>query len=143
MKIDSAPLSVADFKPNSAALTSSPTKVFNSTATLEKSPTVDAQTTPVPKRSPFRAVFSSTFVTIFLAEVGDKTQLSTLLMSAESQAPGVVFLGAATALIATSLIGVILGQWIASKFSPKTVEIAAGVSLLFISGMLLLDIIAA
>lgn len=130
MKLDTVPLSLADFN-------------SKSTATLEKPETVDTQLTPTSKQSSFRAVFSSTFITIFLAELGDKTQLSTLLMSAESQAPEVVFLGAATALIATSLLGVILGQWIASKLAPKTVEIAAGVSLLLISAMLLLDVIAA
>lgn len=129
MKLDSAPLSLADF-------------TTKSTAILEK-PELDAQLTPTTKQSSFRAVFSSTFITIFLAELGDKTQLSTLLMSAESQAPRVVFVGAATALIATSLLGVILGQWIASRLAPKTVEIAAGVSLLLISVMLLLDVIAA
>ncbi|MEM6613363.1 MAG: TMEM165/GDT1 family protein, partial [Cyanobacteria bacterium P01_C01_bin.72] len=41
----------------------------------------------------FWLVFSSTFITIFLAEMGDKTQLVTLLMSAESQAPWTVFIG--------------------------------------------------
>lgn len=130
MKLDSAPPSFADFK-------------TKSTAILEKPEPVDAQLTPTSKQSSFRAVFSSTFITIFLAELGDKTQLSTLLMSAESQAPGVVFVGAATALIATSLLGVILGQWIASRLAPKTVEIAAGVSLLLISVMLFWDVIAA
>lgn len=130
MKLDLAPLSLADFK-------------ANTTATLDKPEIVNAELTATNKRSSAGAVFSSTFITIFLAELGDKTQLSTLLMSAESQAPGVVFLGAATALITTSLLGVILGRWIASRLAPKTVEIAAGVSLLFISGMLLLDIIAA
>ena len=48
---------------------------------------------------------SSTFITIFLAEMGDKTQLVTLLMSAESQSPWIVFIGAALALISTSLLG--------------------------------------
>jgi len=129
VKLDSAPLSLADF-------------TTKSTAILETEP-VDAQLTPTTKQSSFKAVFSSTFITIFLAELGDKTQLSTLLMSAESQAPGVVFVGAATALIATSLLGVILGQWIASRLAPKTVEIAAGVSLLLISVMLFWDVIAA
>ncbi|MFM6075220.1 MAG: TMEM165/GDT1 family protein, partial [Dolichospermum sp.] len=47
-------------------------------------------------------VFGTTFITIFLAEIGDKTQLSTLLMSAESHAPWVVFLGSGVALITTS-----------------------------------------
>ncbi|MBV9388884.1 MAG: TMEM165/GDT1 family protein [Chroococcidiopsidaceae cyanobacterium CP_BM_ER_R8_30] len=86
-------------------------------------------------------VFGSTFLTIFLAEFGDKTQLSTLLMSAESQSPWVVFLGSAAALIATSLLGVLLGRWLATKLTPRTMETAAGASLLLISVMLLWDVV--
>ncbi|WP_228036612.1 TMEM165/GDT1 family protein [Dolichospermum flos-aquae] len=86
-------------------------------------------------------VFGTTFITIFLAEIGDKTQLSTLLMSAESHAPWVVFLGSGVALITTSLLGVLLGGWISTKLSPKTVEKLAGVMLLLISLMLVWDVI--
>lgn len=86
-------------------------------------------------------VLITTFITIFLAEIGDKTQLSTLLMSAESHAPWVVFLGSGTALVTTSLLGVLLGGFIASKLSPKTVEKSAGVMLLLISVMLFWDVI--
>ncbi|MGI2902941.1 TMEM165/GDT1 family protein [Tolypothrix sp. VBCCA 56010] len=85
--------------------------------------------------------FGTTFITIFLAEIGDKTQLSTLLMSAQSHSPWVVFMGSAAALITTSLLGVLLGSWIASRLSPKTVEKAAGVMLLLISVMLFWDVV--
>ncbi|MBD2488533.1 TMEM165/GDT1 family protein [Aulosira sp. FACHB-615] len=93
------------------------------------------------KRESTFVVFSTTFITIFLAEIGDKTQLSTLLMSAESHAPWVVFLGSAAALISTSLLGVLLGSWISSRLSPKTVEKSAGVMLLLISVMLFWDVL--
>ena len=96
---------------------------------------------PESKGGSIGAIFGSTFLTIFLAELGDKTQLATLLMSAESHHPWVVFLGASAALISTSLLGVIVGRWIASRFTPKTIEIAAGVSLLLISATLLWDVI--
>jgi putative Ca2+/H+ antiporter (TMEM165/GDT1 family) len=86
-------------------------------------------------------VFGSTFLTIFLAEFGDKTQLSTLLMSAESQAPWVVFLGSTIALVTTSLLSVLIGRWLATKLAPKTVETAAGLSLLLISVMLFWDVL--
>lgn len=86
-------------------------------------------------------IFSSTFLTIFLAEMGDKTQLATLLMSAQSHAPWVVFTGAAIALIATSLLGVLIGRWLAHRLSPKTLETSAGALLLFISVMLLWDVV--
>ncbi len=87
------------------------------------------------------AVLGSTFFTIFLAEVGDKTQLAVLLMTAESEKPWVVFAGAACALIATSLLGVMLGRWLSTLVSPKTLERSAAVVLLFISATLLWDVL--
>lgn len=93
------------------------------------------------KQESVAVVFFTTFITIFLAEIGDKTQLSTLLMSAESQAPWVVFCGSAAALLTTSLLGVLLGSWMATRLSPKTVEKSAGVMLLLISLMLFWDVI--
>lgn len=92
------------------------------------------------QKSSIWTIFGSTFLTIFLAELGDKTQLATLLMSAESQSPWVVFLGASTALVTTSLLGVMVGRWIANRFTPKTIETAAGISLLLISATLLWDV---
>lgn len=86
------------------------------------------------------SVFGSTFLTIFLAELGDKTQVTTLLMSAESHSPWMVFAGAGTALVATSLIGVLLGQWLAKWLSPKTLETGAGVTMLIISALVFLDL---
>jgi putative Ca2+/H+ antiporter (TMEM165/GDT1 family) len=88
-----------------------------------------------------RSIFASTFLTIFLAEMGDKTQLSTLLISAESRSPWIVFLGSALALIATSLLGVSIGYWIARRLSPKTLDLAVAILLLFITGLLLGDVI--
>ena len=86
-------------------------------------------------------VFCSTFVTIFLAELGDKTQVTTLLMSAESESPWMVFTGAALALVTTSLLGVLVGRWLANRLSPKSLETAAGAALLLVSVSLLWDIV--
>ena len=90
----------------------------------------------------FWTVFSSTFITIFLAEMGDKTQLVTLLMSAESQSPWIVFLGAAIALITTSLLGVLIGYWLAKKLSPKTLDLSIAILLLLITSWLIGDIVS-
>jgi Ca2+/H+ antiporter, TMEM165/GDT1 family len=95
---------------------------------------------PSPKSGAW-STFLSTFITIFLAEMGDKTQLATLLMSAQSQSPWIVFLGAGSALIATSLVGVLLGRYLAKVLSPKTLDIAAGVLLMIISILLLWDVV--
>ncbi len=85
---------------------------------------------------------SSHFITIFLAEMGDKTQIVTLLMSAESQSPWIVFIGAALALIATSLLGVLIGYWLSKKLSPKTLDLAVAILLLLITGWLISDVIS-
>ena len=90
----------------------------------------------------FWLVFSSTFITIFLAEMGDKTQLVTLLMSAESQAPWTVFIGSALALIATSLIGVSIGYWLSKKLAPETLDLSVAILLLFITAWLVSDILS-
>lgn len=113
---------------------SEPLPVSESPAT---DPPVSAQTS---SRGQFRRVFVSTFITIFLAELGDKTQVTTLLMSAQSEAPWIVFLGAGSALIATSLIGVLVGQWLARRLAPQTLDTAAGAVLLGITLWLLWDI---
>jgi putative Ca2+/H+ antiporter (TMEM165/GDT1 family) len=93
------------------------------------------------QRWTFWTVFSSTFLTIFLAEMGDKTQLVTLLMSAESRSPWLVFVGSAAALISTSLLGVAIGYWLSKKLSPKTLDLAVAILLLFISALLIGDVI--
>ncbi|NES77401.1 MAG: TMEM165/GDT1 family protein [Okeania sp. SIO1H6] len=98
----------------------------------------EQQETKVEKTGAWK-VFASTFVTIFLAEIGDKTQLTTLLMTAESQSPWIVFLGASSALVTTSLLGVLLGKWLASRLSPKTIERSAGMILLLISLTLIVE----
>ena len=71
--------------------------------------------------------FASTAVTVFLAELGDKTQLAALLLSAQSGQPVVVFLGASLALISSSLVGVLLGRWLSTVMAPRQLERAAGI----------------
>jgi putative Ca2+/H+ antiporter (TMEM165/GDT1 family) len=86
-------------------------------------------------------IFTSTFFAVLLAELGDKTQMATLLMSAQSQTPWIVFLGAGTALISTSLLGVLVGRWLAKRVPAKTLETATGTILLLIAVMLLSDVV--
>jgi len=65
-------------------------------------------------------LFAVTFGTIFLAEMGDKTQLATIALTGESKKILTVFLGAACALVLTSLIGVLVGG-IISRYVPEQV----------------------
>jgi Ca2+/H+ antiporter, TMEM165/GDT1 family len=104
-------------------------------------PTIVTESVKSLQKSTVWSTFFSTFITIFLAEMGDKTQLATLLLSAQSQSPWIVFLGAGTALIATSLVGVLLGRYLAKVLSPRTLDIAAGMLLMVISILLLGDVV--
>ncbi len=60
----------------------------------------------------------STFLTIFIAELGDKTQLATLAISGSSNRPLAVFFGSASALVLASLLGALTGGSI-STFLPE------------------------
>ena len=62
----------------------------------------------------------STFLTVFIAELGDKTQLATLTISGTSNKPLAVFLGSASALVLASLLGALTGGSI-STFLPEVV----------------------
>ncbi|MEH2208763.1 MAG: TMEM165/GDT1 family protein [Nostoc sp.] len=139
MKLDSVPLEISGISHTEIELELKDSNDINLTPTIAPSVQPVIADSPQKQQSAL-VVFGTTFVTIFLAEIGDKTQLSTLLMSAQSHSPWVVFIGSAAALITTSLLGVLLGSWIASRLSPKTVEKSAGVMLLVISLMLFWDV---
>jgi Ca2+/H+ antiporter, TMEM165/GDT1 family len=65
-------------------------------------------------------IFLSAFSMIFLAELGDKTQISTFAFASGSKSPLSVFLGAALALVCTTFIGVVVGGAL-GKFVPERV----------------------
>lgn len=78
-------------------------------------------------------IFITAFITIFLAELGDKTQIATLLFAAnKDHSKLVVFLGAALALVSTSAIGVLLGGALANFVDGKTLKIIGGVGFLVV-----------
>ena len=76
--------------------------------------------------STFFNILITSFSTIFLAELGDKTQLATLMLSAQSGRPVIIFIGAAFALISTSLLGVLIGQWIANNLPRQRFTLISG-----------------
>lgn len=119
-----------------------PTKTLPSKVKISSVATQSSQRSHQKTINPFWTVFSSTFVTIFFAEMGDKTQLATLLISAESQSPWIVFAGSAAALITTSLVGVLIGWWIARRLSPQTLNLAVALLMLFITALLIGDVVA-
>ena len=81
-------------------------------------------------------LLASTFGLIFLAELGDKTQLATLSLAASGKSRFAVFLGAAAALAAASALAVLLGASL-SRFVPEIwVRRLAGVAFV-VMGVLL------
>ena len=80
--------------------------------------------------NPFLSILITSFSTIFLAELGDKTQLATLILSAQSGRPLIVFIGAALALISTSLLGVLIGRWIANNLPRQRFTVVSGIVML-------------
>ena len=89
----------------------------------------------------FSSIFLTTFTTIFIAELGDKTQIATLMLSAESGKPIAVFIGSSLALISSSLVGVLIGKWLSKKISPGRFAFSTGLLMVFISIFLAYDII--
>jgi putative Ca2+/H+ antiporter (TMEM165/GDT1 family) len=79
------------------------------------------------------------FGLVFLAELGDKTQLTTLLLAARYRAPAAVFAGAALALVSSSLLGVALGAFLAARLPGSLLRVAAGAAFVLLGAFLLLE----
>lgn len=73
------------------------------------------------------------FITVFLAELGDKTQLATMLFASK---PGssltTVFAAASAALIASTALGVLAGAALSSVVTPKALNYTAGIGFMLI-----------
>ena len=91
----------------------------------------------------FFSIFITTFTTIFIAELGDKTQIATLMLSAESGKPIIVFLGSSIALISSSVVGVLIGKWLSKKITPNKFAFFTGTLMVTISLFLAYDIFKA
>ncbi len=79
-----------------------------------------------------------TFCLVFIAELGDKTQLATMLLSAKSNSAVAVFIGSSLALVCSSLIGVFAGIYITRYVPPQFIQTSAGILFLFM-GILILS----
>jgi putative Ca2+/H+ antiporter (TMEM165/GDT1 family) len=83
-------------------------------------------------------VFLTTFGVIFLAEMGDKTQLAAMTMAAQSKKPWAVFIAAAVALTAVSAIGVVVGSVVGEYVPLIWVKRVAALSFIVIGILILL-----
>ncbi|MCA9600067.1 MAG: TMEM165/GDT1 family protein [Myxococcales bacterium] len=84
-------------------------------------------------------LLASTFAAVFLAELGDKTQLATLTLAAGSKSRLAVFVGSALALTATSAIAVLAGDALTRVVSPLWLRRIAGVAFLLLGALYLLS----
>ena len=73
-------------------------------------------------------VMATAFATLFLAELGDKTQLAVITMTSSTESKVSVFVGAALALVAVTLLGVLFGgaisQWVPTEWLQRIVAAA-------------------
>ncbi len=82
-------------------------------------------------------VFISTFAMVFLAELGDKTQLATMLLVTQNRAPVATFLGAAAALVCASFVAVTFGGLLVRYCPAEYLQIGAGIAFVVIGLVLL------
>ncbi|MBL1177920.1 TMEM165/GDT1 family protein [Pantanalinema sp. GBBB05] len=78
------------------------------------------------------------FITVFLSELGDKSQLAAIALSGGSRSPRVVFFGAAAALLVASFLGVIVGEGTAHLLPAKVIKIIAAIGFAVMAIRLLL-----
>ena len=79
----------------------------------------------------------TTFVTVFLAEMGDKTQLTTITLSSTTNKPLAVFIGSSIALILATLLGTMAGGSIANLIPAFLLKLLSGLVFLTIGIKLL------
>jgi putative Ca2+/H+ antiporter (TMEM165/GDT1 family) len=83
--------------------------------------------------------FGSTFAVVFLAELGDKTQLTTFSFASSGKSKVAVLLGAATALVTTTILAVLAGAALGKVVNPLWLRRGAGVLMLALGAFLLLQ----
>jgi putative Ca2+/H+ antiporter (TMEM165/GDT1 family) len=83
-------------------------------------------------------VFATTYGAVFLAELGDKTQLATLSLASSSTSRLAVFLGSALALASTSAIAVLAGDLVARVVPPIWIKRGAGALFIVLGALFVL-----
>jgi putative Ca2+/H+ antiporter (TMEM165/GDT1 family) len=84
-------------------------------------------------------LLSTVFTSVFIAQLGDKTQLATMLFASDKQISKItVFAGASLALVVTSAIGVLAGGVLSNYVSDKHLHYLAGIGFIAIGVWMLL-----
>ncbi len=84
-------------------------------------------------------VLTTVFITVFLSELGDKTQLATLLFATTNRERLSVFIGSSLALIVASALAVLLGDFISKNVNITTVKNIAGIGFIIIGIWILIN----
>jgi putative Ca2+/H+ antiporter (TMEM165/GDT1 family) len=80
----------------------------------------------------FKALLT-VFATVFMAELGDKTQLATVLFAADAKHnPWLIFLASSAALVCAAGLGVLAGSWLARHIDTRMLSIVAGIGFIAI-----------
>ena len=75
----------------------------------------------------FKALLT-VFATVFMAELGDKTQLATVLFAADAKHnPWLIFLASSAALVCAAGLGVMAGGWLSRHLDTRMLSIVAGI----------------
>ncbi len=78
-------------------------------------------------------VFLAIFSSVLLAELGDKTQLATMLFATHrAHSKWVVFTASAAALVLASAVAVLAGHYVSRCLSPRTLSVMAGIGFILI-----------
>jgi len=86
-------------------------------------------------------IIVSTFILVFLAELGDKTQLTTMMLSAESSSRIAVLIGSCLALVCSSILGVLLGAVINKYIPADFINTAASIAFIVIGILMFFKVI--
>ena len=85
--------------------------------------------------------FFTAFGVLFLAELGDKTQLAVITMTSETKSPLAVFLGASAALVVVSLLGVVFGAVLGQYIPTEWLQRIVAIGFIAIGALMLLKIL--
>ena len=85
----------------------------------------------------WKVIFTS-FLMVFIAELGDKTQLQIMLLSTQTKSLWGVFIGASLALVFSALLGVLASRYIVKFIPPSYLQVAAGSAFIIIGVLTLL-----
>lgn len=86
-------------------------------------------------------LFLMSFGMLFLAELGDKTQLAVFTLVTQYQKPVPIFLGASLALVLVTLIGALFGNVVAKYIPAEYLKLAAGILFVGIGIFILIEAI--